>query len=168
MTSGSGPGETTFWISRESATAGHAVCSRLCMEKTPMKRLILALVAALLLTGCAVHRDLRTQSELDRDAEIWTRAHAVRVTTAPGQVDGCSSLGVVNDRYYEGPAVDPMKRPMGGTWAEYMLRFKTARRGGNAAVMSSAIDKWTGRLDQSRVLGEAYLCGQPAFTTASQ
>lgn len=138
-----------------------------------MKRLLLAPVAVLLLTSCAAHRDLRTQSELDRDVEIWTRAHCVRVTTAPGQIDGCSSLGVVNDHYYEGPAVDPMKRPMGGTWAEYMLRFKTAQRGGDVAVMNSVIDKWTGRLEQSRVLGEAYLCDrpastQPATTTASQ
>lgn len=133
-----------------------------------MKRIILAAVVALLLTGCFTYRDLRSQPERDRDAEIWTRAHGLRVAMRPDQLKGCSSLGIVSERYYEGPPGDPVKRPMGAPWAEYLLRFKTAQLGGNAALASSTIKKWTDQpLNESRVLGEAYLCGQPAVVTAS-
>jgi hypothetical protein len=130
-----------------------------------VERLILAAVVAFLLTGCATHRDLRTQTELDRDTEIWTRAHGLRV--GPIQLEDCSSLGVVSERYYYGPPSDPEKRPMGAAWPEYILRFKTAQLGGNAALLSPTIQKWSGELNESRVLGEAYLCGQPPLTTAS-
>jgi hypothetical protein len=125
------------------------------------------MAVALLLTGCATYPDPRTQTELDRDAEIWTRAYGLRVTISTDQLKDCSSLGMVSERYYEGPPGDPVKRPMGAAWPEYILRFKTAQLGGNAALVSPAIKKWTGELDQSRVLGEAYLCDQPALTTAS-
>jgi hypothetical protein len=74
----------------------------------------------------------------------------------------------VSERYYDGPPGDPAKRPMGAAWPEYILRFKTAQLGGNAALVSAPIKKWTGQLTEWRVLGEAYLCGQPALTTASQ
>jgi hypothetical protein len=131
-----------------------------------MKRIILAVAVALLLTGCVTYRDPRTQTELDRDAEIWTRAHSLRVAMSPDQLKDCSSLGVVSERYYEGPPGDPMKRPMGAAWPEYILRFKTAQLGGDAALASPTIKKWTGELSDWRVLGEAYLCVQPALTTA--
>ena len=132
-----------------------------------MKRFLLAAAVALLLTGCATYRDPRTQTELDRDSEIWTRAHGLRVTRSPDQLKDCSSLGVVSKRYYEGPPGDPVKRPMDAAWPEYILRFKTAQLGGNAALASSPIRSWTGQLDESLVLGEAYLCDQPALATAS-
>jgi hypothetical protein len=129
--------------------------------------MILAVVVALLLTGCVAHRDLRTQTELDRDAEIWTRAHGLRVTVSPDQLRDCSSLGVVREQYYEGPPGDPLNRPMGAAWPEYILRFKTAQLGGNAALVCPPIKKWSGELNELRVLGEAYLCGEPVLRTAS-
>jgi hypothetical protein len=135
-----------------------------------MKRISLAVAAALLLTGCVTHPDLRTQPELDRDAGIWSRAHGLRVAISPDQLKDCSSLGVVSERYYEGPPGDPANRPMGAAWPEYILRFKTAQLGGDTALANPHIKKWTGELNlnESRVLGEAYFCGAPALTTASQ
>ena len=133
-----------------------------------MERIIFAVVVSLLLAGCAMYRDTRTQMDLDRDAEIWTRAHGLRVAMSADQLKECSSLGVVSERYYEGPPGDPSKRPMGATWPEYVLRFKTAQLGGNAALATAPIKKWTGQLNEWRVLGEAYLCGEPAVTTASR
>ena len=135
-----------------------------------MKTIILAVVAASLLTGCATSRDPRLQTELDRDAEIWTRAHGVRVAISSDQVMDCSSLGAVSEHYFEAPPGDPGKRPMGAAWPEYILRFKTAQLGGDTALANPHIKRWTGEpnLRESRVLGEAYLCRQPALTTASQ
>lgn len=133
-----------------------------------MKRIILAAIVPLLLTGCFTHRDLRTQIELDRDAEIWTRAHGVRVAINPEQLKECSPLGVVSERAYDGPPGDPAKRPMDTAWPEHVLRFKTAELGGNAALICAPIKKWTGPLTEWRVLGEAYLCGEPALITASR
>jgi hypothetical protein len=135
-----------------------------------MKRIVLAVVGALLLTGCATYRDPRPQTELGRDAEIWTRAHGLRVAISPDQLKDCSSLGVVSEHYFEAPPGDPVKRPMGAAWPEYILRFKTAQLGGDAALVNPHIKKWTGELNlhESRVLGEAYLCSQLALATASQ
>jgi hypothetical protein len=133
-----------------------------------MKRIIFAAIVPLLLTACATHRDLRTQTELERDTEIWTRAHLVRVAMSPDQLRDCSPLGVVSERYFDGPPGDPAKRPMGATWPEYVLRFKTAELGGNAALVCAPVRKWTGELNEWRLLGEAYFCGGPALTTASQ
>lgn len=133
-----------------------------------MKRIVLTAAAALLLTGCVTYRDLRTQTELDRDAEIWSRAHDLRVASSPDQLDDCTSLGVVSERYYEGPPGDPANRQMAAAWPEYVLRFRTAELGGNAALVSAPVKRWTGQLDEWRVLGEAYRCGEPALTTASQ
>ncbi len=129
---------------------------------------LLAAVGVLLLTGCVTYRDSRTQTELDRDTDTWTRAHGLRVAVSPDQLKNCSSLGVVSERYYEGPPGDPAKRPMGTAWPEYVLRFKTAQLGGNAAFLRPTITKWSGELNESRVLGEAYSCGPPALTTASR
>ena len=132
-----------------------------------MKKITLTVAVALLLTGCVKYRELRTQTELDRDAEIWTRAHGLRVATSPDQVKDCSSLGTVSERFFEGPPSDPLNRPMGAAWPEYILRFKTAQLGGDAALATSPIKKWAGQLDEIRMLGEAYLCRQPVLTTAS-
>jgi hypothetical protein len=133
-----------------------------------MKGIILGMVAALLLTGCVTHRDLRTQTELDRDTEIWARAHGVRVVLSSERLKDCSPLGVVSERFYDGPPGDPAKRPMGAAWPEYILRFKTAQLGGNAALICAPIKKWSGQFSEWRVLGEAYLCGEPALITASK
>ena len=133
-----------------------------------MERILFAVVVSLLITGCITYRETRTQTDLDRDAEIWTRAHGLRVAMSTDQLKECSSLGVVSERYYEGPPGDPAKRPMGAAWPEYLLRFKTAQLGGNAALASAPIKEWTGQLNERRVLGEAYLCGEPAVTTASR
>jgi hypothetical protein len=73
---------------------------------------------------------------------------------------------VVQERYYEDPPGDPAKRPMGAPWPEYVLRFKTAQLGGNTALATASLKEWTGQLTESRVLGEAYLCGQAPLTTA--
>ena len=80
----------------------------------------------------------------------------------------CSALGVVSERFYDGPPADPAKRPMGAAWPEYVLRFRTAQLGGNAALVCGPIKKWTGQLVESRVLGEAYLCAEPALIAASR
>jgi hypothetical protein len=133
-----------------------------------MKRIILAAIVPLLLTACVANRDLRTETELERDTEIWTRAHLVEVATSPDQLMDCSPLGVVSERYFDAPAGDPAKRPMGTAWPEYVLRFKTAELGGNAALVRAPVKKWTGELSEWRVLGEAYLCGEPALITASR
>jgi len=132
-----------------------------------MKKIILTVAVALLLTGCVKYRELRTQTELDRDAEIWTRAHGLRVATSPDQVKDCSSLGMVSEHFFEGPPGDPLNRPMGAAWPEYILRFKTAQLGGDAAIAMSPVKKWAGQLNEIRMLGEAYLCRQPVLTTAS-
>ncbi len=128
-----------------------------------MKRILLAAIVPLLLTGCAIHRDVRSQTELNRDSEIWTRAHDVRVAMSPEQLESCLLLGVVSERFYDGPPADPAKRPMGAAWPEYVLRFRTAELGGNAALVCVPIKKWTGPLAEWRVLGEAYLCDKPAL-----
>jgi hypothetical protein len=135
-----------------------------------MKRTILAAGVAFLLTGCATQRDHRPQAELDRDAEIWTQAHGLRVALSPDQLTHCSSLGVVSEHYFEAPPGDPVKRPMGAAWPEYILRFKTAQLGGDTAVANTHIKKWTGELNlqESRVLGEAFLCRQPALAAAAR
>ena len=133
-----------------------------------MKRIILAAIVPLLLTACVAHRDLRTEIELERDTEIWTRAHLVHVAMSPDQLKDCSSLGVVSERYFDSPAGDPAKRPMGTAWPEYVLKFKTAELGGNAALVCAPVKRWTGDLNERRVLGEAYFCGEPALITASR
>jgi hypothetical protein len=123
----------------------------------------------LLLTACVIPRDSRTQAEKDRDAEIWTQALSIQVMIAPDQLTECKRLGVVSEQYYEDVPSDPMKRSTGMDWPERMLRFKTAQLGGNAALMNSAIEKWKqDQLIQSRVLGEAWRCRQPASTIATR
>jgi hypothetical protein len=133
-----------------------------------MKRVILASIVPLLLTACVAHRDLRSETELERDTEIWTRAHLVQVVKSPDQLLDCSRLGVVSERYCDSPAGDPAKRPMGAAWPEYVLKFRTAELGGDAALVCVPVRKWKGDLSESRVLGEAYLCGEPALMTASR
>jgi len=122
----------------------------------------------LLLTACATSRDARTPAELERDAETWTRAHDLRIATAPEQIQGCTSLGTVSERYFEGPPGDPLKRPTTRNWAEHVLRFKTALMGGDTAYLCPSIRKWSGELQESRILGEAYVCRQLAIATASR
>jgi hypothetical protein len=129
--------------------------------------LVGAATVSLLLTACSIPHDSRTQSEKDRDAEIWTEALSVQVVIAPNRLTECKRLGVVSEQYYEDVPSDPMKRSVRMTWPERMLRFKTARLGGNAALMNSTIEKWKqDQLFQSRVLGEAWRCSQPASTIA--
>ena len=124
---------------------------------------------SLLLTACVIPRDSRTQAEKDRDAEIWTQALSVQVVITPNQLTECKQLGVVSEQYFEDVPSDPMKRSIGMAWPERMLRFKTAQLGGNAALMNSAIKRWEQeQLVQSRVLGEAWRCGQPASTSATR
>lgn len=131
--------------------------------------LVGAAAISLLLTACATNRDTRTQDQKERDAEIWTRAHSLRVASAQGQLTGCSQLGVVSERYYEDVPPDPVKKTERMAWPEHVLRFKTAQLGGNAALISPVIERWKqDELHQSRVLGQAYLCRQPASTTASR
>jgi hypothetical protein len=76
----------------------------------------------------------------------------------------------VSEHYFEAPPGDPVKRPMGAAWPEYILRFKTAQLGGDTAVANTHIKKWTGELNlqESRVLGEAFLCRQPALAAAAR
>ena len=121
-----------------------------------------------LLTACATSRDSRTPAELERDAQTWTRARDLKVATAPEQIQGCTSLGTVSERYFEGPPDDPLRRPMSRSWVEHVLRFKTALMGGDTAFLCPTIRKWSGELQESRILGEAYLCRQPAVATASR
>ena len=131
--------------------------------------MVSAATVSLLLTACAIHRDPRTQAEKDRDGEIWTQALSMQVVTAPNQLTQCKRLGVVSEQYFEDAPSDPMERSVKMAWPERMLRFKTAQLGGNAALMNSAIKKWEqDQLIQSRVLGEAWRCGQAASTSASR
>jgi len=135
-----------------------------------VKRIVVSAAAvSLLLTACTIPRDSRTQSEKDRDAEIWTHALSLQVVIARNQLTGCTTLGVVSEQYFEDVPSDPMKRSAGMAWSEHMLRFKTAQLGGNAALMNSAIEKWKqDQLVQSRVLGEAWRCRQSASTIATR
>jgi hypothetical protein len=135
-----------------------------------VRRIIVsAAIFSLLLTACVTPRDSRTQAEKDRDVEIWTHALSLQLVIARNQLTECKRLGVVSERYFEDVPSDPMKRSAGIAWPEYMLRFKTAQLGGNAALMNSAIEKWKqDQLVQSRVLGEAWRCRQPALTTATR
>lgn len=136
----------------------------------PVRRIMVsAAIVSLLLTACVTPRDSRTQAEKDRDAEIWTQALSMPVVVAPNQLTECKRLGVVSEQYFEDVPSDPMKRSAGMAWPERMLRFKTAQLGGNAALMNSAIEKWKlDQLVQSRVLGEAWRCRQPASTIATR
>jgi hypothetical protein len=123
-------------------------------------------ILCLLLTACAINRDTRTQTEKDRDAELWTHALSLPVVIARDQLAECTRLGVVSERYYEDVPPDPMKRTARMPWPEHMLRFKTVQLGGNAARMNPQIDKWKqDDLVQSRVLGEALRCHQPTLAT---
>ena len=129
--------------------------------------LVSAAIVSLSLAACAIPRDSRTQAEKDRDAEIWTHALSLQVVNARNQLTECKRLSVVTEQYFEDVPSDPMKRPAGMAWPEYMLRFKTAQIGGDAAVMNSPIEKWKrDELVQSRVLGEAWRCRQSAPTIA--
>ena len=131
--------------------------------------MVSAATVSLLLTACVTPRDSRTQAEKDRDAEIWTQALSMQVVMAPNQLTECKRLGVVSEQYFEDVPSDPMKRSVGMAWPERMLRFKTAQLGGNAALMNSTIKRWEQeQLVQSRVLGEAWRCGQPASTNATR
>jgi hypothetical protein len=128
-----------------------------------------AAAVSLLLTACVIPRDSRTQNEKDRDAEIWTEALSLQVVIARDQLTECTRLEVVSEAYFEDVPSDPMKRSTGMAWPEHMLRFKTAQLGGNAALMNSTIEKWKrDQLVQSRVLGEAWRCRQPALRTATR
>jgi hypothetical protein len=127
-----------------------------------------AVALALSLAACATSRDTRTPAELERDAEIWTRAHGLRVITAVDQAQGCTSLGIVSERYFEDPPSDPLKRPAARDWPERILRYKTATLGGDTAYLCPTIRKWSGELTESRVLGEAYRCRQTVIATAAQ
>jgi hypothetical protein len=123
-------------------------------------------ILSLLFTACAIPRDTRTQAEKDRDARTWTHALSLPVVIARDQLADCKSLGVVSERYFEDVPSDPMKRTARMPWPEHMLRFKTAERGGNAALMNTPIEKWKqDELVQSRVLGEALRCDQTTIAT---
>lgn len=118
---------------------------------------------ALLLVACATTRDPRTPAELKRDAEVWTRAKQLRIVSENNPVAGCTSLGIVSERYFEDPPSDPLKRPMVRSWPEHVLRYKTASLGGDTAYLCPTIRRWSGELNESRVLGEAYRCDQASL-----
>jgi hypothetical protein len=120
----------------------------------------IGLVTLFLTVTCAATRDPRSPGELKRDAETWTRAGELRVVTGSERIYGCKSLGIVTEHYYEGPPDDPLKRPPSRNWAEKVLRYKTAELGGDAAYLCPTIRKWSGDLNESRVLGEAFRCGE--------
>jgi len=81
--------------------------------------------------------------------------------TGPEKIYGCKSLGLVTEHYFDGPPGDPLKRPPVRNWAENVLRFRTAELGGDAAYLCPNVRKWSGNLNESRVLGEAYRCEAP-------
>jgi hypothetical protein len=124
--------------------------------------------ASILTVACAASRDLRTPADLERDTETWTRADELRIVTGAEHLYGCKSLGVVTEHYFEGPPADPLKRPVGLNWTESVLRYKTAALGGNAAYLCPTIRKWSGDLNESRELGEAYRCNDTGVVTASR
>lgn len=124
-------------------------------------RPLAAAALALTLSACAAQRDPRTPAEIQRDAEIWTRAKQLHVVSGTGQVLGCTSLGVVSEQYFEDPPSDPLKRPMVRSWPERVLRYKTATLGGDTAYLCPTVRRWSGELNESRVLGEAYRCEPP-------
>ena len=127
---------------------------------------IAAAALALTVAACATQRDTRTPAELRRDTEIWTRAKELQVVSGTSQVKGCTSLGIVSEQYFEGPPSDPLKRPTNRSWPEHVLRYKTATLGGDTAYLCPSIRKWSGSdLNESRVLGEAYRCEQPALAS---
>ena len=122
-----------------------------------------ATIALLSLPSCAA-RDPRTPAERERDSGIWSRAHALTVYVASGPTRDCKSLGVVSEHYYDDVPPDSA-RPKHMSWPEHVLRFRAAELGANTAVIKRAVARWQlDRLDQSRDLGEAFLCGQPILT----
>src|SRR5215831_20990142 len=125
-------------------------------------------MTSVLSVACAAARDSRTSAELNRDAEIWTRAGELRVVTGAEKLSGCKSLGVVTEHYFDGPPADPLKRPPARNWAENVLRYKTAELGGDAAYLCPSIREWSGNLNESRVLGEAYRCDESLVAAASR
>jgi hypothetical protein len=130
---------------------------------------IAASVGILLLSSpsCA-GRDPRTPAERERDSAIWSRAHALTVYVASGPTRDCKSLGVVSERYYDDVPPDNGARPRRMSWPEYVLRFRAAELGANAAVIKRAVARWQlDRLDQSRDLGEAFLCREPTLTAGT-
>jgi hypothetical protein len=132
---------------------GRRVCSATFQTA---RRLLLAVSVVAL--GCVSSRDHRTESELARDAELWTKAAAIRVTLNPEQVKGCESLGLIAQAYGEGLPLDPQGRPFpGGSWGEYVLRFKAAQLGADSALMSQGLPGPS----ESGTVGEAYRCSAP-------
>lgn len=134
---------------------------RVGQKRAVRSSIAFAATLALALTACTSSRDTRTPAERDRDAETWTRARELRVTTGIEQVQGCTSLGVISERYFEEPPTDPFERPVVRSWPEHVLRYKTARLGGDTADRCPTIRTWSGELNESRVLGEAYHCAPP-------
>ena len=102
---------------------------------------------------------------MNRDAEIWTRAKELRVVSGTSQVLGCRSLGIVSEQYFEDPPPDPLRRPVVRSWPEHVLRYKTASLGGDTAYLCPTIRRWSGELNESRVLGEAYHCATPTVAS---
>ena len=126
-----------------------------------------ATIALLSLPSCAA-RDPRTPAERQRDSAIWSRAHALTVYVASGPTRDCKSLGVVSEHYYDDVPPDNGARPRHMSWPEYVLRFRAAELGANAAVIKVAVARWQlDRLDQSRDLGEAFLCRDPTLTAGA-
>jgi len=126
-----------------------------------------AAIALLSLPSCA-SRDPRTPAERQRDSAIWSRAHALTVYVASGPTRDCKSLGVVSEHYYDDVPPDNGARPRHMPWPEYVLRFRAAELGANTAVIKVAVARWKpDDLDQSRDLGEAYLCREPTVTAGA-
>ena len=143
-----------------------------------MKRIILVGIAVLALTGCAGSAyDLQRRGFIEecgvywepaRAAEVQRAKVAVRITTNPEQVKSCELLGIVEQTQYKNALVDA---PRSGSFsigdqsdAMSALRCGTAIRNGNAALYTSSSWEVLGvNQDQrKRVVGEAYLCPDPA------
>jgi hypothetical protein len=123
-------------------------------------------IVLLSLPSCAA-RDPRTPAERERDSQIWSRAHTLAVYVASGPTRDCKSLGIVSEHYYDDVPPDTA-RPRHMSWPEHVLRFRAAELGANTAVIKGAIARWQlDRLDQSRDLGEAFLCRDPTLTAGA-
>src|SRR5262249_9078394 len=111
-------------------------------------------------------------------AELEAGVFTIRITLNPGQVRGCRSLGVISQDFYATTYRDwytgDIRHGLEYT-AEMALRDGALKAGADTALMPATVPGWSTDAEsyifglsqgdppvESRVVGEAYCCTQPA------
>ena len=145
----------------------------------------LALFAALSL-ACATPPPRETPEQFEARKREMTDLEAglftIRITVNPEQVRGCRSLGVISQDFYATTYKDwytgDIRHGVEYT-AEMALRDGALKAGADTALMPATVPDWSSEAEsyifgmsqgdppvESRVVGEAYCCAQPAAVGA--